>query len=86
MKISEKFTSLNQIKVYTHIEENIREGVWTSNWIEFDEIKSKYLIKRTTAARCVRELVLLGIITKLSKGVYKINRETEAPVQEKIFE
>lgn len=83
MRISEKFTSLNQLKVFTHIEENIREGVWTSNWIEFDEINSKYCIKRTTASRCIKEMVLSGILTKINKGVYKINKEDKALLQEK---
>lgn len=68
-----KFTSLNQSKVYTHISENLdKKGIWTANWIEYEEINTKYLISKSTSTRCINDMVESGLLVKINKGMYKL--------------
>lgn len=68
-----KFKDRKQLNVYTHIEENLdKKGNWNVTWIEYQEIKDKYFISKSTSLRCINEMVESGLLVKVAKGVYKL--------------
>jgi len=70
---STKFKSLNEVKVYTHISENLNEDkLWVATHIEYLEIDTKYLIKKSTSLRCINNMIESGLLVKIAKGVYKL--------------
>ncbi len=68
-----KFKSLNELKVYTHISENLdKNGNWFTNHIEYQEIADKYLISKSTSIRCINDMTDIGLLVRVSKGIYKL--------------
>lgn len=67
-----KFKTIIELRVYCYILDNNFEGQWQLTWIEKQELKSQYFVKANQIPRALASLVKEGILSKVKKGVYKL--------------
>ena len=68
----DKFKTIIELKLYCYIQANHYEGMWHLTWIEKRELKEQYFIKANQIPRALASLVKEGILSKVKKGVYKL--------------
>jgi len=74
----EKFKTIVELRLYCYICDNSFEGMWQLTWIEKMELKDQYFIKANQIPRALENLVKEGVLSRVKKGVYKLETLNEA--------